>query len=105
MTSIRVFTPVATSFDRVSFAGMTMAAPAFSSIEGNTFAVLRNGWKAMEVLSGTIRDQLLSLGAKDVHDYVIAEGGHDGGAVQQAPPEVLEAIASQCAGAVSGLGH
>jgi hypothetical protein len=103
MTSMRVFTPVATSFDRVSLVGV--AAPALPSIEGNAFAVLRNGWKAMEVLSGTIREQLLSLGAEDVHDFVISEGGHDGGAVQQAPAEVLEAIASECAGAISGLGH
>ena len=102
--NVQVYRPVATAFDRVPMS----SAPDWSlplAIEGNAFAVLRNGWKAMDVLSRALRAHLLSLGATEVYDYVIAEGNHKGGAVQQAPPDLLDSIATRCAGAVSGLGH
>jgi hypothetical protein len=74
-------------------------------ISGNKFAVLSNGWHSMTVISGAIKERLTELGAEDVREIVVDEKDYKDSAIQQAPPELLDEIASDVAGAISGLGN
>ena len=74
-------------------------------MQGSAFAVFRNGWQSMELLSDAIAERLRELGAKDVIDIHIPDGGYPEGASQQANPAFLDEIAGRVDGAVFGLGN
>jgi hypothetical protein len=70
-------------------------------IEGKTFGVVFNSWKAMTALSDMIADRLMELGAKEVIKYAIPHGT----GCEAAPGEFLDDIAANVDGAICGLGN
>lgn len=74
-------------------------------ISGNKFAILSNGWHSMTVISSAIKERLTELGAVDVREIVVDEKDYKDRAIQQAPAELLDTIAADVAGAISGLGN
>jgi hypothetical protein len=68
------------------------------SIAGKAFAVLDNGWKAMDGLTSAVTSRLFELGARDVVRLRVPTGG-------PSPSAFLDEIAAKVAGAVCGLGN
>ena len=86
-------------------AGFDAETVTIPQIAGNNFAVLRNNWQSMLVLSEYISDRLLALGANSVEQILIPEGGYPGGSSKQLSPVVLDEFATRFAGTVFGLGN
>jgi hypothetical protein len=107
---LEVYKPVATT--KRSIGGDSDQEEALGSekprrpdVRGKTFAVMRNGWKSMELLTDAIGDRLVQVGAKGVVKVHIPDGGHPEGASQQAAPDLLDSIAGRVDGTVFGLGN
>jgi hypothetical protein len=81
------------------------AKPRRPDVQGKSFAVMRNGWKSMELLTDAISDRLMQVGAREVVKVHIPDGGYAGGASQQAAPDLLDSIAGRVDGTVFGLGN
>jgi hypothetical protein len=68
------------------------------TINGQTFAVLNNGWACMNELTLLLEHELTSRGATEVHHFRTPHA-------QPSPDDYLDEIASKVAGAITGLGN
>lgn len=91
--SQQVFLPTPVQFD-------VLETPLhrLTEIDGQTFAVLNNGWACMNELTLLLESELQRHGAAEVHHYRTPHA-------QPSPDEYIDEIASKVAGAITGLGN
>jgi hypothetical protein len=77
--------------------------PPVPAIEGNSFAILTNGWQGMLTLADHLARRLKDSGANDV--FIVDRPDLGIGAVRPETDEFLDDLASKVAGAISGLGN
>jgi hypothetical protein len=98
-----VYLPTPTQIGDTAVTGRAVPLPAVPSIEGNEFAVLTNGWEAMDPIADRIASRLKGAGARAVH--IIARPRTGIGAARPEVDTFIDDVAAKVAGAVTGLGN